>query len=289
MHHIMNADTCTALLERKGARSALLTTKGFRDLLTIGDQTRPDIFDLKAARPGMLPEGVVEVNERVLPCHESADKRCFVNSRLVKGVTGEEFRVVQELDLDEVKTQLEKVKEQGYHSLSVALLHSYAYPEHEKRIGELAESMGFSVTLSSELQPMIKIVPRGMSAAADAYLTPVIRKYIDSISSSFRGGLGGGHTCRFEFMQSDGGLVDFRKFSGLKAILSGPAAGVVGFAATSFDPEEGTAVLGFDMGGTSTEYVIKGCALLVHLLIILLAFPDSTVIWSMFLVLKLLV
>ncbi|KAL4767725.1 Hydantoinase B/oxoprolinase-domain-containing protein [Aspergillus nidulans var. acristatus] len=113
--------------------------------------------------------------------------------------------------------------------------------------------MGFSVTLSSKLQPMIKIVPRGMSAAADAYLTPVIKSYIDSISSSFEGGLANQHTCRFEFMQSDGGLVDFRKFSGLKAILSGPAAGVVGFAATSWDAEEKTPVIGFDMGGTSTD------------------------------------
>jgi 5-oxoprolinase (ATP-hydrolysing) len=113
--------------------------------------------------------------------------------------------------------------------------------------------MGFSVTLSSKLQPMIKIVPRGMSAAADAYLTPVIKTYIDSISASFEGGLEKQQECRFEFMQSDGGLVDFRKFSGLKAILSGPAAGVVGFAATSWDPVEKTPVIGFDMGGTSTD------------------------------------
>ena len=242
-----------ALLERKGARSVLFTTKGFRDLLAIGDQSRPNIFDLTMARPGMLPEGVIEVDERVVPCHPLADKGYFANSRMVEGVTGEKFRVVKELDIDDVKVQLERVKEQGYQSLSVALLHSFAYPEHERLIGELAESMGFSVTLSSKLQPMIKIVPRGMSAAADAYLTPVIRMYVDSISSSFRGGLGGQHSCRFEFMQSDGGLVDFRKFSGLKAILSGPAAGVVGFAATSWDPMQRVPVIGFDMGGTSTD------------------------------------
>ncbi|KAF9890124.1 hypothetical protein FE257_006285 [Aspergillus nanangensis] len=242
-----------ALLERKGARSVLLTTKGFRDLLKIGDQSRPNIFDLSMARPGVLPEGVVEINERVVPCHPSADKDCFAGSRIVEGVTGEKFRVVQELDLEEVRPELQKLKEQGYQSLSVALVHSFAYPEHERQIGELAESMGFSVTLSSKLQPMIKIVPRGMSAAADAYLTPVIKTYIDSISSSFEGGLEKQHECRFEFMQSDGGLVDFRKFSGLKAILSGPAAGVVGFAATSWDPTEKTPVIGFDMGGTSTD------------------------------------
>ncbi|TQB70395.1 hypothetical protein MPDQ_000609 [Monascus purpureus] len=242
-----------ALLERKGARSVLFTTKGFRDLLRIGDQSRPDIFDLTMARPGMLPEGVIEVNERVIPCHQYADKDCFTDARVVEGVTGEKFRVVQELDLEEVRPELERLKKEGYQSLSVALVHSYAYPEHERLIGELAESMGFSVTLSSKLQPMIKIVPRGMSAAADAYLTPVIKTYIDSISSNFKGGLGGEHACRFEFMQSDGGLVDFRKFSGLKAILSGPAAGVVGFAATSFDQTERIPVIGFDMGGTSTD------------------------------------
>ncbi|KAJ5995955.1 hypothetical protein N7522_007615 [Penicillium canescens] len=242
-----------ALLERKGARSVLFTTKGFRDLLKIGDQSRPAIFDLSMARPGVLPEGVVEVNERVLPCHPSADEDCFTDCRIVEGITGEKFRVVQELDLVQVKTELQRLKERGYQSLSVALLHSFAYPEHERQIGELAQQMGFSVTLSSKLQPMIKIVPRGMSAAADAYLTPVIKTYIDSISASFEGGLESQHDCRFEFMQSDGGLVDFRKFSGLKAILSGPAAGVVGFAATSWDPTEQTPVIGFDMGGTSTD------------------------------------
>ncbi|KAF7595213.1 hypothetical protein BBP40_006958 [Aspergillus hancockii] len=242
-----------ALLERKGARSVLLTTKGFRDLLKIGDQSRPNIFDLSMARPGVLPEGVVEVNERVVPCHISADKDCFSKARVVEGVTGEKFRVVQELNLEEVRSELQRLKEEGYQSLSVALVHSFAYPEHERQIGKLAESMGFSVTLSSKLQPMIKIVPRGMSAAADAYLTPVIKTYIDSISSSFEGGLDSQRECRFEFMQSDGGLVDFRRFSGLKAILSGPAAGVVGFAATSWDPTEKTPVIGFDMGGTSTD------------------------------------
>ncbi|EAW07039.1 5-oxoprolinase [Aspergillus clavatus NRRL 1] len=242
-----------ALLERKGARSVLFTTKGFRDLLRIGDQSRPNIFDLTVARPGVLPESVVEVDERVVPCHPSADKDCFSNARIVEGITGEKFRVVKELDLDAIRPELERLKEQGYQSLSVALVHSFAYPEHERLIGELAESMGFSVTLSSKLQPMIKIVPRGMSAAADAYLTPVIKKYIDSISASFEGGLEKQGKCRFEFMQSDGGLVDFRRFSGLKAILSGPAAGVVGFAATSWDPTEKIPVIGFDMGGTSTD------------------------------------
>lgn len=242
-----------ALLERKGARSVLFTTKGFRDLLKIGDQSRPAIFDLTMARPGVLPERVVEVNERVIPCHPNASTDSFPGARIVQGITGEKFQIVQELELDHVRSELQKLREQGYESLSVALVHSFSYPDHERQIGEIAEQMGFSVTLSSKLMPMIKLVNRGMSAAADAYLTPVIKTYIDSISSSFEGGLESQQDCRFEFMQSDGGLVDFRKFSGLKAILSGPAAGVVGFAATSWDPVEKTPVIGFDMGGTSTD------------------------------------
>jgi 5-oxoprolinase (ATP-hydrolysing) len=102
------------------------------------------------------------------------------------------------------------------------------------------------------VQPMINVVPRGMSAMADAYLTPVIKLYIDSISANFEGGFES-HNTRIEFMQSDGGLVDFRNFSGLKAILSGPAGGVVGYAQTSWDDEEKRPILGFDMGGTSTD------------------------------------
>lgn len=242
-----------ALLERKGARSALLTTKGFRNLLKIGNQARPKIFDLSAARPDVLPESVVEINERVVPCHALSSSDCFPGAKRVEGVTGEKFLVIEELDIEATRKELESLKEEGYRSISVALVHSYAYPNHENQIGELAESMGFSVALSSKLQPMIKVVPRGMSAAADAYLTPVIKAYIDSISSSFEGGLGAQTHCRFEFMQSDGGLVDFRQFSGSRAILSGPAAGVVGFSATSWDADEGTPVIGFDMGGTSTD------------------------------------
>ncbi|RDW85270.1 hypothetical protein BP6252_02860 [Coleophoma cylindrospora] len=242
-----------ALLERKGARSALLTTKGFKDLLRIGNQARPNIFDLSAARPGVLSENVVEVDERVIPIHPRSSVEAFSSARVVDGVTGERFQIIQELDMVAVRSSLETLWEEGYRSISVALVHSYAYPEHERLIGQLASSMGFAVALSSKLQPMIKIVPRGMSATADAYLTPVIKSYIDSISENFQGGLAGSHGCRVEFMQSDGGLVDFRKFSGLKAILSGPAAGVVGFAATSYDSEEKVPVIGFDMGGTSTD------------------------------------
>ncbi|PGH05058.1 5-oxoprolinase (ATP-hydrolysing) [Blastomyces parvus] len=244
-----------ALLERKGARSALLISKGFKDLLVIGNQSRPKIFDLSVAKPSVLYEKVVEVDERVTlkgytedpnpnPIEETED--------VVRGITGEYIHVLVKPDMKKVRDDLQMLWDEGYRSIAVVLLHSYTYPAHEKLIGQAAIEMGFSVAISSELHPMIKAVPRGMSATADAYLTPVIKEYIDSISSNFIGGLASGST-RCEFMQSDGGLVDFRKLSGLKAILSGPAGGVVGYAQTSWDDDEQIPVIGFDMCGTSTD------------------------------------
>lgn len=245
-----------ALLERKGARSALLITKGFKDLLVIGNQSRPNIFDLSVTKPGVLYEKVIEVDERVTlkgyaedpnpqPIEETDD--------IVRGITGEHVEILVKPDGNKIRQDLQTLWDEGFRSIAVVLVHSYTFPSHEKLIGELAVEMGFSVALSSELQPMIKAVPRGMSATADAYLTPVIKEYIDSISTNFEGGLGSAKDTRCEFMQSDGGLVDFRRFSGLKAILSGPAGGVVGYAQTSYDEEEKVPVIGFDMGGTSTD------------------------------------
>lgn len=242
-----------ALLERKGTRSALLTTKGFRDLLRIGNQARPDIFDLSARRPDVLFESVVEVDERIVPSHPRSDKAALAAYRAVTGTTGETYHVLRELDVDAVTADLQRLKDQGFGSVAVALVNSFACPDHERTVGEIASKLGLSVALSSTLQPMIKVVPRGMSATADAYLTPVIKSYVDAISANFEGGLAGAHGCRVEFMQSDGGLVDFRQFSGLRAILSGPAAGVVGFSATSWDPDARVPIIGFDMGGTSTD------------------------------------
>ncbi|PSR80488.1 Hydantoinase B/oxoprolinase-domain-containing protein [Coniella lustricola] len=252
-----------ALLERKGARSALLITRGFKDLLFIGNQSRPDIFDLTVARPEVLYEQVVEVDERVTmedytedpksvktPVSSSSDPSS--SSELVTAITEETIRVIQRPDLNAVKASLQSLWEQGFRSVAVVFIHSYAYPEHELQVGRLATEMGFSVTLSAAVQPMINMVPRGMSAMADAYLTPVIKDYISSIESNFAGGFSSEGT-RIEFMQSDGGLVDYRKFSGLKAILSGPAGGVVGYAQTSWDTDEKKPVIGFDMGGTSTD------------------------------------
>lgn len=131
-------------------------------------------------------------------------------------------------------------------------MHSYTFRDHEAAIGRLAEEIGFThVSLSAELSPIIKIVPRGNSSTADAYLTPEIKRYIAGFESGFEDLRTSG--CRCEFMQSDGGLVDFSSLSGLRAILSGPAGGVIGYARTSYDAADGKAVIGFDMGGTSTD------------------------------------
>ncbi len=246
-----------ALLERKGARSALLVTKGFRDLLRIGNQARPKIFDLTVETPELLYQSVVEVDERVTlegysenPYPEDIDPSS--DSCLHVGQTGEVVRVLQAPDLSAVKKSLQKLWDDGYRSLSICFLHSYVFPQHEQVVGSLAREMGFSAVESASLQPMIKAVPRGTSATVDAYLTPIIRSYIDSISANFQGGLAA-EGLRCDFMQSDGGLVDFRAFSGLKSILSGPAGGVVGYAQTSWDEEQKKPIIGFDMGGTSTD------------------------------------
>ncbi|OBT70409.1 hypothetical protein VE03_00215 [Pseudogymnoascus sp. 23342-1-I1] len=232
-----------ALLERKGERSALLITKGFRDLLSIG---------------WVLYDKVVEVDERVTleGFTEDPDKPTIdVDSdpALVYGVSGEVVRVLRKPDLAVVKQQITSIYEEGFRSICICFIHSYTFPQHELQVAEIAQSMGISVSVSSVLQPMIKAVPRGQSATADAYLTPITQRYIKSFSQGFKGGLEGSANTRCDFMQSDGGLVDFRKVSGLRAILSGPAGGVVGFAKTSYDEETKRPIIGLDMGGTSTD------------------------------------
>lgn len=246
-----------ALLERKGARTALLLTKGFKDMLQIGNQARPNIFDLSVKLPGLLYNEVVEVDERVTiegyaKCPAPVNHTESDDPDLVAGLTGETIRILKRPALDSVRESLLGLWHDGYRSVAIVFLHSYVYPEHEKQVGEVAREMGFSVVESAALQPMIKAVPRGMSAAADAYLTPIIKNYIDSIAANFKDGLDvDGLRC--EFMQSDGGLVNFKSFGGLKSILSGPAGGVVGYAQTSWDEEQKMPVIGFDMGGTSTD------------------------------------
>ena len=262
-----------ALLERKGEDIALVTTRGFRDCLVIGNQSRPNIFHLDIRKPEVLYKDVIEVNERVTledyaedPERKSTQcenlKSGSEESNIVKGLSGEAVRVLKSPNEDEVKSQLEKLLEKGIRSIAVCLMHAYTFPHHEKLIGTIAQSLGFKqISLSHELMPMIKLVGRTTSSCADAYLTPAIKKYIAGFSSGFDGQLGGqdklrdqvDKSTRCEFMQSDGGLVDVHKFSGLKAILSGPAGGVVGYALTSYDSQTQIPVIGFDMGGTSTD------------------------------------
>lgn len=151
------------------------------------------------------------------------------------------------VDLDSVKGDLKKLYDEGYRSIAIVLCHSYTYPEHELQIGKIARELGFEqVSESSQLLPMIKLVPRGVSSTADAYLTPILRKYLDGFFGGFDAKLKDGRlrSPRVEFMGSDGGLLDLNNFSGLKSILSGPAGGVVGYALTSWDPERKHPVIG---------------------------------------------
>ncbi|CAI7650439.1 unnamed protein product [Penicillium glandicola] len=251
-----------ALLERKGERHALLITKGFKDALRIGTQSRPKLFALNIQRPDVLYEDVVEIDERVTiedyqqnptPDKESLQKALESDAALKKGVSGEVIRVLEPLDEESTRQSLKQLYEKGYRSIAVCLVHSYTFQDHELAIEKIAKEVGFNqISLSSQLLPMIKMTSRGASATADAYLTPVIQRYIQGFRSGFKDGLSSADT-RCEFMQSDGGLANFEKFTGLRAILSGPAGGVVGYAGTSFDETDRKPVIGFDMGGTSTD------------------------------------
>jgi 5-oxoprolinase (ATP-hydrolysing) len=252
-----------ALLERKGSRCALITTKGFKDVLVIGNQSRPDIFDLSITKYDKLYETVIEIDERVTLEDYIEDPLKNIsepdNNDLIKGISGEIVRVLKKINVEQVETMLKIIYDQGIRSIAVCLMHSYTYPEHEKIVGEIAKKIGFTnVSLSSSLSPMIKYVNRANSSVADAYLTPEIKKYLQSFQSGLKYGLknmnnGNNQGVSCQFMQSDGGLVDASRFSGLKAILSGPAGGVVGYSRTCYNPENSIPLIGFDMGGTSTD------------------------------------
>lgn len=153
------------------------------------------------------------------------------------------------LDTAEVRQKLQALYDEGFRSLAIVFMHSFTFRNHEAETARIAQEIGFEhISQSSDLQAMIRIVPRANSASADAYLTPEIRRYLSQFAKGFVGHLED-ETCQVSFMQSDGSLCDHRHFSGLRAILSGPAGGVVGFAQTSYDPVEGTPVVGFDMVG----------------------------------------
>ncbi|KAK8445607.1 hypothetical protein SEVIR_9G357100v4 [Setaria viridis] len=233
-----------ALLERKGERIALCVTRGFRDLLQIGNQARPNIFDLKVSKPSNLYEEVIEVDERVELVQEG-------DGSSVEGISGELVRVAKPVDVEALKPLLKGLLDKGIRCLAVVLMHSYTYPNHELLVEKLALEMGFKhVSLSSSLTPMVRAVPRGLTASVDAYLTPVIKEYLSGFMSRFEGG---SEQVNVLFMQSDGGLAPERRFSGHKAVLSGPAGGVVGYSQTLFELETMKPLIGFDMGGTSTD------------------------------------
>jgi 5-oxoprolinase (ATP-hydrolysing) len=213
-----------ALLERKGDRTLLVVTKGFRDALRIGYQARPRLFDRHIVLPELLYERVEEVSERI-DAHGA---------------------VVTELDLDDLKPRLEAALADGIQAVAILCMHGYRYPDHEKRIAALAKEIGFTqISTSHATSPLIKLVGRGDTTVVDAYLSPILRRYVEQVA----GQLG---DVRLQFMQSNGGLTDAKLFQGKDAILSGPAGGIVGAVKTSsqagFDK-----LITFDMGGTSTD------------------------------------
>ncbi|KAI5386034.1 5-oxoprolinase 1 isoform X1 [Lathyrus oleraceus] len=240
-----------ALLERKGERIAVCVTRGFRDLLQIGNQARPSIFDLTVSKHSNLYEEVVEVDERVELVQESEEENKGDALPVVKGVSGELIKIVKPLDEEVLRPVLKNLLERGISCLAVVLMHSYTFPQHEQQVERLALDLGFRhVSISSALSPMVRAVPRGLTASVDAYLTPVIKEYLSGFISKFDEGLG---KLNVLFMQSDGGLAPESTFSGHKAILSGPAGGVVGYSQTLFGLETEKPLIGFDMGGTSTD------------------------------------
>ena len=213
-----------ALLERTGERCVLVITAGFRDALRIAYQNRPRIFDRQIVLPELLYERVIEAGERV-------------------SAHGE---ILMPLDEDAVARDLSAAYADGFRSVAVLCMHGYRYPEHEARIGQLAREIGFTqVSESHETSPLMKLVSRGDTTVVDAYLSPILRRYVHEVADE----LGG---IRLLFMQSNGGLTDAASFRGKDSILSGPAGGIVGMARTAAAAGFGR-VIGFDMGGTSTD------------------------------------
>ncbi|MCY3633124.1 MAG: hydantoinase B/oxoprolinase family protein [bacterium] len=212
-----------ALLERQGEPTVLVTTKGFADALRIGYQTRPELFALDIVLPDMVYDQVIEVDERVQ----------------ANGT------VERTLDEDDARQQLVAALQTGMRSAAIVLVHGYRYSEHEARLVEIASKVGFEhVSASHQVNPLIRLVPRGDTTVADAYLTPVLRRHIQTVEDQVDTSL--------LFMQSNGGLAHPDNFRGKDALLSGPAGGVVGMARTGEAAGHGR-LIGFDMGGTSTD------------------------------------
>ncbi len=221
-----------ALLQRRGVPTLFVTTAGFGDVLRIGYQTRPHLFKLDIVLPEMLYAEVLEVVER----------------RAADGT------VLRELDLPAAVEGMAAARERGIEAVAIVLVHGYRYPNHEGALAAAAREIGFEqVSVSHEVDPLVKIVPRGDTTVADAYLSPILRSYVDAVAS--RIGNSDAVACdspQLQFMQSNGGLADARRFTGRDALLSGPAGGVVGMARTA-QAAGFSQLIGFDMGGTSTD------------------------------------
>ena len=216
-----------ALLERKGDRTLLLITKGFGDLLRIGYQNRPLLFDLNIKLPELLYDRVVEVSERLD----------------AKG------NVVRNLDEESVREALRNAKNDGINGVAIAFMHSYINPIHEERIAQIAIEENFlQVSVSHQISPLMKLVGRGDTTVVDAYLSPILRRYVNQVSSELKNS----KSTKLMFMQSNGGLTDANLFQGKDALLSGPAGGVVSMVQTGIQAGF-KKLIGFDMGGTSTD------------------------------------
>lgn len=218
-----------ALLERKGDRTALAITRGMGDLLRIGYQNRPRLFDLDIRLPELLYEEAIEVDERV-------------------GVDGTVLSAPREA---EIRADLQAAYDRGIRSIAVAFMHAFRFHAHEELVGRIAAEIGFEqISLSHAVSPLIKLVGRGDTTVVDAYLSPILRRYVQQVSDALGSTTG---ACKsLMFMQSNGGLTDAGLFQGKDAILSGPAGGVVGMVRTAKQAGRDK-LIGFDMGGTSTD------------------------------------
>ncbi|MBT8241593.1 MAG: hydantoinase/oxoprolinase family protein, partial [Acidimicrobiia bacterium] len=198
-----------ALLEREGEPTVLVTTKGFGDALRIGYQARPDLFALDIVLPDMLYSRVIEIDERMSAAGD----------------------VLTELDTRAAQADLLAARNAGFDAVAVVLLHGYRYTEHEQQVAAIARELGFAqVSVSHEVSPLMKLVSRGDTTVVDAYLSPILRRYVERVDAQL-GGQDAGP--RLMFMQSNGGLADARTFQGKDALLSGPAGGVVGMVRTA--------------------------------------------------------
>jgi 5-oxoprolinase (ATP-hydrolysing) len=216
-----------ALLERKGDRTLLIVNRGFADALRIGNQARPRLFDLAITLPSMLYERVEEIGGRV-------------------DVHGAE---IEPLDETAAHAAFAAAVADGIRACAIVLLHAWKYPAHEQRLAELARTAGMTqVSASHAVSPLLRLVPRGDTTVVDAYLSPILRRYVDQVASEL-------HGTRLYFMQSNGGLAEAGGFQGKDAILSGPAGGIVGAARTA-EMAGLTRIIGFDMGGTSTDVAL---------------------------------